>query len=182
MSRATRPSIQAWRFWGCSASFYPLACGICGGRDMSIFGEVQPPSGRNSEDVASSVIRRIIRPAAILAALLVAAVIFFNYIAAVTRIGAGYVGIEIFLSGSQRGPSEIPIKTGWVFYSPLRSQIIEFPTYIQTVKWTRDLNEGRPMNEEMSYNSKEGMEIYSDVSISYAVFCLKKKNRRIRCT
>jgi hypothetical protein len=30
----------------------------------------------------------------------------------VTRIGAGFVGIEINLAGSQRGPSEIPIRTG----------------------------------------------------------------------
>jgi regulator of protease activity HflC (stomatin/prohibitin superfamily) len=56
-----------------------------------------------------------------------------------------------------------------VFYSPLRSEIIEFPTFVQTVKWTRDLNEGRATNEEMSFNSKEGMEIYSDVSLSYAI-------------
>ena len=107
---------------------------------MSIFGEVQPPSGRNSEDVASSVIQKnhSLHGRDTGSAAVVAAVIFFHYIAAVTRIGAGYVGIEIFLSGSQRGPSEIPIKTGWVFYSPLRSQIIEFPTYVQTVKWTRD--------------------------------------------
>lgn len=101
--------------------------------------------------------------------LVIAALIFFNYVASVTRIGAGYVGVEIVLSGSQRGASEMPIRTGWVFYSPLRSQIIEFPTFVQTVKWTANLNEGRAQNEEMSYNSKEGMEIYSDVSLSYAI-------------
>ena len=95
--------------------------------------------------------------------------IFFNYVFALTRIGAGYTGVEILLSGSQRGASEIPIRTGWVFYSPLRSQIIEFPTYVQTVKWTKNPDEGRPANEEMSFNSKEGMEIYVDVSISYAI-------------
>ena len=135
---------------------------------MSLFGEVQNPRGHNSDDLVPA-IRRFLRPALLLLAVLFATLIFFNYIASITRIGAGYVGIEVFLSGSQRGPSEIPIKTGWVFYSPLRSQIIEFPTYIQTVKWTRNLNEGRPLNEEMSYNSKEGMEIYSDVSLSYAI-------------
>lgn len=136
---------------------------------MTIFGEVQPPRGRGSEGFDASPLRRYIRPAVLALASTFVLVIFFNYIAAITRIGAGYVGIEILLSGSQRGPSEIPIKTGWVFYSPLRSQIIEFPTYVQTVKWTRDLNEGRPLNEEMSYNSKEGMEVYSDVSLSYAI-------------
>jgi regulator of protease activity HflC (stomatin/prohibitin superfamily) len=100
---------------------------------------------------------------------LVLILIFFNYIVAVTRVGAGYEGVEVVLSGTQRGASEIPIRTGWVFYSPLRSQIIEFPTFVQTVKWTRDLNEGRAQNEEISFNSKEGMEIYSNVSLSYAI-------------
>jgi regulator of protease activity HflC (stomatin/prohibitin superfamily) len=100
---------------------------------------------------------------------LIALFIFFNYIFAVTRIGAGYTGVEILLSGSQRGASEIPIRTGWVFYSPLRSQIIEFPTYVQTVKWTKSLDEGRATNEEMSFNSKEGMEIFADTSLSYAI-------------
>ena len=129
--------------------------------------------GRNRQrvnlDLQGAGVRRLIKYGALLFVLLIAAIIFFNYIAAVTRIGAGYVGVEVVLSGSQRGASEIPIRTGWVFYSPLRSQIIEFPTFVQTVKWTANLNEGRAQNEEMSYNSKEGMEIYSDVSLSYAI-------------
>lgn len=87
----------------------------------------------------------------------------------VTRIGAGYVGIEINLAGSQRGPSEIPIRTGWVFYSPLKSQIVEYPTFVQTVKWTADVNEGHPINEELVFNSKEGQEVRADVSLSYAI-------------
>ncbi|HEX3470245.1 MAG TPA: SPFH domain-containing protein [Silvibacterium sp.] len=136
---------------------------------MAIFGEVESPHGRGSQRLDGADIKRFLKMGAVVVAVLVGALIFFNYIAAITRIGAGYVGVEVLLSGSQRGPSEIPIKTGWVFYSPLRSQIIEFPTFVQTVKWTRDLNEGHAVNEEMSYNSKEGMEIYSDVSLSYAI-------------
>jgi regulator of protease activity HflC (stomatin/prohibitin superfamily) len=87
----------------------------------------------------------------------------------VTRIEAGHVGVVINLAGQQRGASEIPIRTGWVIYSPLSTQIIEFPTYVQTVKWTKDLSEGHPINEEMGFNSKEGMEIFVDVSLSYAI-------------
>jgi regulator of protease activity HflC (stomatin/prohibitin superfamily) len=94
---------------------------------------------------------------------------FFNTLARVTRIEAGYVGVEVNLAGTQRGAADIPVRTGWVFYSPLRTQIIEFPTFVQTVKWTRDLNEGRALNEEMGFNSKEGMQIFSDVSLSYAI-------------
>ena len=87
----------------------------------------------------------------------------------VTRVGAGYVGIEINLAGSQRGAQEIPIRTGWVFYSPLKSQVVEFPTFVQTVKWTADVNEGHPLNEELVFNSKEGQEVRADVSLSYAI-------------
>jgi regulator of protease activity HflC (stomatin/prohibitin superfamily) len=112
---------------------------------------------------------KLIRPIIIVALVVVAAIVMFSVVFNVTRIGAGHVGIEINLAGTQRGASEIPIRTGWVFYSPLRTQIIEFPTYVQTVKWTRDLNEGSATNEEMSFNSREGMQIFADVSLSYAI-------------
>jgi regulator of protease activity HflC (stomatin/prohibitin superfamily) len=140
---------------------------------MSIFGEVMNPGrgqgGGRNDDAQDRHIARLIKLGVAGIGVLIFAVIFFSYLASITRIGAGYVGVEVVLSGSQRGPAEIPIRTGWVFYSPLRSQIIEFPTFVQTVKWTHDLNEGRATNEEMSFNSKEGMEIYSDVSLSYAI-------------
>ena len=113
--------------------------------------------------------RHGIRLAALALGTLIALLVIFNYLISVTRIGAGHVGVEVVLSGSQRGASEIPIRTGWVFYSPLRSQIIEFPTYVQTVKWTHDLGEGNAANEEMGFNSKEGLEIFSDVSLSYSI-------------
>ena len=106
-------------------------------------------------------------------AVLVGLLLIRNFLLSATRIEAGYTGIEVNLAGSQRGASEIPIRTGWVVYSPLTTQIIEFPTFVQTVKWTRDVNEGHPINEEMGFNSKEGMEIFADTSISYAIEPLK---------
>ncbi|HEY0760549.1 MAG TPA: SPFH domain-containing protein [Acidisarcina sp.] len=136
---------------------------------MTLLGEIISPGTGAGSDARARHLARLLKLGALGVALLIAVIIFFTYIASVTRIGAGYVGVEIVLSGSQRGPAEIPIRTGWVFYSPLRSQIIEFPTFVQTVKWTRDLNEGNAANEEMSFNTKEGMEIYADVSLSYAI-------------
>src|SRR5262249_36186153 len=86
-----------------------------------------------------------------------------------TRINAGYVGVEVNMAGTQRGADDVPIRTGWVFYSPLKTQVIEYPTFVQTVKWTSDTNEGHPMNEELVFNSKEGQEVRADVSLSYAI-------------
>jgi regulator of protease activity HflC (stomatin/prohibitin superfamily) len=105
----------------------------------------------------------------IIVAVIIIAFLLLSLVLRVTRIEAGHVGVEINLAGRQRGASEIPVRTGWVVYSPLTTQIIEFPTYVQTVKWTRDTNEGHPINEEMGFNSKEGMEIFVDVSLSYAI-------------
>jgi len=110
-----------------------------------------------------------IRSLVIGAAILLVVIFVFAFAVRVTRIEAGHVGVEINLAGSQRGASEIPVRTGWVLYSPFSTQIIEFPTYVQTVKWTKDLSEGHPSNEEMGFNSKEGMEIFVDVSLSYAI-------------
>jgi regulator of protease activity HflC (stomatin/prohibitin superfamily) len=132
---------------------------------MTIYGQ---PVGPNFDDLArhaSRVVRLLLIPLAVLVLL----IIFATFVTRVTRIEAGHVGVEINLAGSQRGASEIPIRTGWVVYSPLRTQIIEFPTYVQTVKWTRSLDEGHAVNEEMGFNSKEGMEIFVDVSLSYAI-------------
>lgn len=103
------------------------------------------------------------------AAVLLAVLFFLSFLVRITRIEAGHVGVEINLAGRQRGASEIPVRTGWVLYSPLNTQIIEFPTYVQTVKWTKDTAEGHPINEERGFNSREGMEIFVDVSLSYAI-------------
>jgi regulator of protease activity HflC (stomatin/prohibitin superfamily) len=116
-----------------------------------------------------SSVRRILTVGLVVVGVMIGIWVITSFLVDVKRIEAGFVGIEVNLAGSQRGASEIPVKTGWIFYSPITTQVIEFPTYVQTVKWTRDANEGHPLNEEMGFNSKEGMEIYADVSLSYAI-------------
>src|SRR5271168_372048 len=132
---------------------------------MTIFNR---PNDQDMEFVQRKTVEHF-RGLLIAAAAIIALLLLVVFLLRVTRIEAGHVGVEINLAGSQRGASEIPIRTGWVVYSPLRTQIIEFPTYVQTVKWTRDTAEGHPINEEMGFNSKEGMEILVDVSLSYAI-------------
>jgi hypothetical protein len=66
------------------------------------------------------------------AAVVLVVLFLLSFAVRVTRIEAGHVGVEINLSGRQRGASEVPVRAGWVLYSPLTTQIIEFPTYVQT--------------------------------------------------
>jgi regulator of protease activity HflC (stomatin/prohibitin superfamily) len=84
-----------------------------------------------------------------------------------TRVGPGYTGIEVSMAGGTRGVQDIPVKTGWVFYNPLGTNIIEYPTFIQTAVWTHNKSEGSPNNEEISFNSKDGLIFTADVNLSY---------------
>lgn len=84
-----------------------------------------------------------------------------------TRIEPGHVGIKVNLAGSQRGVEDMPTLTGWVAYNPATTQVFEYPVFVQTAVWTRDAHEGSPNNEEISFNSKEGLIITGDLSLSY---------------
>jgi regulator of protease activity HflC (stomatin/prohibitin superfamily) len=94
-------------------------------------------------------------------------IVVLFFVGCATRIGPGRVGIKVDLAGSQRGVEDLPIRTGWVFYNFLSSTIVEYPTSVQTAKWTKDPNEGSPNNEEMSFNTKDGLTVYGDLSVSY---------------
>lgn len=82
------------------------------------------------------------------------------------RIDAGNVGIKIELAGSGRGVQSVPMVTGWVFYNSLSTKILEYPTYVQTAVWSASKVEGEA-NEEMSFNSKDGLTFTGDISLSY---------------
>jgi regulator of protease activity HflC (stomatin/prohibitin superfamily) len=86
-----------------------------------------------------------------------------------TRIEPGYVGIKVNLSGSDKGVQDLPLVNGWVFYNPMGTSILEYPTFVQTAQWTKDPNEGSPNNEEITFNSKENLVISADISLSYSV-------------
>ena len=84
-----------------------------------------------------------------------------------TRVDPGHVGIKVNMSGSDRGVAPDVLGTGWVFYMPFFTKIFEYPTFVQTTVWTKSTEEGKPINEELSFNSKEGLTITADISLSY---------------
>ena len=100
-----------------------------------------------NEERFGGINRNLLRVLAIGGVIFIAAMLLMS-VFRVTRINAGYVGVEVNLAGSQRGAQDIPVRTGWIFYSPLKTQVIEFPTFVQTVKWTADINEGHPYKRD----------------------------------
>jgi len=100
-------------------------------------------------------------------------VVVFVAMTGCTRIGPGHVGIEVNLAGSQRGVQDFTVKTGWLFYNRFSTSVLEYPTFMQTAKWTRSMNEGdnpespKGANEEISFNDTNGLNVTADISLSY---------------
>lgn len=90
------------------------------------------------------------------------------FVAGCTTIQPGHVGILVNKFGSNRGVQDYAATTGFVMYNPFSTQIFEWPTFVQTAMWTSDSREGRAgRNDEITFNSKEGLIIKANVSLSY---------------
>lgn len=83
-------------------------------------------------------------------------------------IPPGYTGIKINRL-VDKGISHENTVTGFVFYNPVQTQLIVYPTFIQRVVWTHDLLEGSPANEELTFNTKDSVPVTLDVAVSYGL-------------
>jgi regulator of protease activity HflC (stomatin/prohibitin superfamily) len=86
-----------------------------------------------------------------------------------TKVPPGYVGIKVDQFGSQKGVEDFPLKTGAVWYNPFTTDVEVFPTFLQTVIWTKNLNEGNAVDESISFNSSEGTTINADIACSVRI-------------
>lgn len=89
--------------------------------------------------------------------------------ASCTRVDPGHVGIRVRLAGSSRGVQNAPIVTGWVAYNPLTELVVEFPTSVQNIVWTRDAHEGSPADESITFASSEGVSVNADVGLAFHI-------------
>ena len=87
----------------------------------------------------------------------------------VTRVDAGHVGVRVRLAGESRGVQDSPTVQGWVVFNPLTEQIVQFPTSVQNVVWTASHTEGSPHDDSITFSSKEGASINSDIGIAFHI-------------
>jgi regulator of protease activity HflC (stomatin/prohibitin superfamily) len=79
----------------------------------------------------------------------------------------GHVGLLIKQTGTDRGVQDYPIQTGRVFYNPWNEDVMEWPTNVQRIIWSANTGEGHAENEEISFQSKEGLHFTADVNAAY---------------
>jgi regulator of protease activity HflC (stomatin/prohibitin superfamily) len=95
-------------------------------------------------------------------------VLLILLMAGCTAIPLGSVGIVVSKVGKNRGVQGVTMKTGWALVNPITTSLIEYPVYMQTVKWTAAEKEGNPdVDESITFNTKDEMTINADVSLSY---------------
>lgn len=89
-------------------------------------------------------------------------------LASCSKVPAGFVGVKVFLLGGAKGIDSEELSPGryWIGFN---EDLFLFPTFTQNYVWTKDLQEGSPNNEEILFQTKEGMEVSGDFGISYHV-------------
>jgi regulator of protease activity HflC (stomatin/prohibitin superfamily) len=86
------------------------------------------------------------------------------------RIDAGHVGVKVNLYGDGKGVDDVTEVTGWVFYNPLSTKIVEFPTYIQHKEYKAVIEDGHIVSDEsFVINSKDGSEFHVSPLLNYSV-------------
>ena len=87
------------------------------------------------------------------------------------RIDAGHVGVKVDMYGDGKGVNDVTEVTGWVFYNPLSTKIVEFPTYVQHIEYTRKVDEYGEVTSDESFvvNSKDGSEFHVSPILNYSV-------------
>ena len=83
----------------------------------------------------------------------------------VSYISPGHVGIVIHRAGG--GVDKTALGPGLHGRNPLFTQIVEYPTFMQTLVLTRASTEGSLNNDEINVNSQEGQPLSVDVSMSF---------------
>jgi regulator of protease activity HflC (stomatin/prohibitin superfamily) len=73
--------------------------------------------------------------------------------------------------GDGKGVNDVTEVTGWVFYNPLSTKIVEFPTYVQHIEYTRKVDEYGEVTSDESFvvNSKDGSEFHVSPILNYSV-------------
>lgn len=87
--------------------------------------------------------------------------VFFN----LSKVEAGYVGVKVNLLGSNKGVDSEVLGVGryWIGWN---QELYKFPTFQQTAAWSKPSD---PTAGAFQFQSKEGLSLSADVSMSYKI-------------
>lgn len=89
-------------------------------------------------------------------------------LAACSKVPAGNVGVKVYLLGSAKGVDTEELGPGryWIGFN---EDLYLFPTFTQNYTWAKDCQQGDCTNEELGFQTVEGLAVTADVGISYHI-------------
>ena len=83
-----------------------------------------------------------------------------------TKVPAGYVGVKVYLTGSDKGVSNEVLTPGR-YYIGWNEDCYIFPTFQQNYSWTKSPFEGKSQDESFNIQTGEGQVVNCDIAITY---------------
>ncbi|UAJ16890.1 hypothetical protein KUD97_07830 [Desulfovibrio desulfuricans] len=85
-----------------------------------------------------------------------------------SKVEAGYVGVKVYLLGGSKGVDSEVVGVGryWVGWN---EELYKFPTFQQTVVWDAADTKESPGDNSFTFQTKEGLSVNADVSLSYTI-------------
>jgi regulator of protease activity HflC (stomatin/prohibitin superfamily) len=96
------------------------------------------------------------------------ALLLFTGGCACKKVEQGYTGIKAHLYGGEKGGVE-EVGPGRHWYNPVRTEVYEFPNFIQRIAWTQIPEDASPIDEAIRVMSKDQLEFIVDIGFMYRV-------------
>lgn len=84
------------------------------------------------------------------------------------KVPSGYVGVKVYLLGGSKGVDHEVLGVGR-YWIGVNEQLFTFPTFQQNYVWTKSTDKGSPTDESITFQTKEGMTVNTDVGITYGL-------------
>lgn len=89
-------------------------------------------------------------------------------LSACSKVPAGNVGIKAYLLGGSKGVDTEELGPGR-YWIGINEELYLFPTFTQNYTWTKACVDGDCENEELGFQTVEGLAVTADVGISYRI-------------
>ena len=107
---------------------------------------------------------KIIVPVVLVIGLIAGITVFAN----LSKVPAGNVGVKVYLLGTSKGVDHETLGPGR-YYIGYNEDLFLFPVFKQNYTWTKEQTHESPSDESISFQTKEGLMINSDVGIMYSI-------------
>lgn len=85
-----------------------------------------------------------------------------------SKVPAGHVGVKVYLLGSSKGVDSEVLGVGR-YWIGINEELYLFPTFQQTKAWTAEITKDSPEDQSFVFQTREGLSVGADVSISYTI-------------